>query len=102
MDKAFTLQINQTCRKFIKRCYWLQKPADENLLEVLSEFGLLEIQDFKKFVPTAKNVYKIAFEDYAYISGALEDNLIYFTIPKENQALIALFEEKLCEWFSGN
>ncbi len=69
------------------------------LLELLGDFGITEIQDFKKYIPTAKNTFKIAFEDYAYISGAIEDDTIYFTIPKQNESLIKDFEETLILWF---
>jgi len=99
METVFSLKINQTCRKFIKRCYSLKAPTNMLLVELLGDFGITEIQDFKKYVPTAKNTFKIAFEDYAYISGAIEDDLIYFTIPKQNEALIEMFEKTLILWF---
>lgn len=69
------------------------------LVELLDDFGITEIQDFKKYIPTAKNTFKIAFDDYAYISGAIEDDLIYFTIPKQNEQLIQEFEKVLIMWF---
>jgi len=69
------------------------------LVELLDDFGITEIQDFKKYIPTAKNTFKIAFDDYAYISGAIEDDLIYFTIPKQNEQLIQEFENVLIMWF---
>jgi hypothetical protein len=99
MEESFSLKINQTCRKFIKRCYSLKAPTNMLLVELLGNFGITEIQDFKKYIPTAKNTFKIAFEDYAYISGAIDDDIIYFTIPKQNEALIKEFEEILILWF---
>ena len=100
MTNAFKITINQTCRKFIKRCYELPTPTDMLLIDNLEAFGVVEIQDFKKYLPSAKNVYKICMEDYMYISGALDDTLIYFTIPKENETLINDFEDKLNNWLA--
>ena len=99
MEEIFSLKINQTCRKFIKRCYSLKAPTNMLLVELLGDFGITESQDFKKYIPTAKNTFKIAFEDYAYISGAIDDDVIYFTIPKQNEALIHDFENILVIWF---
>ena len=100
MNHSFKITINQTCRKFIKRCYELSTPTDMLLVDNLGDFGVIEIQDFKKYLPTAKNVYKICMEDYVYISGALDDTLIYFTIPKENEMLISNFEDRLTKWLA--
>ena len=95
----FSFVQTQNCRKFIKRYYQLPFLVDKLLLSLLEEeFGLVEIYEFSKFSPTAKDTFKISFDTSLQVSGNLGETTIFFTVAKEKSDYLLIFENVLNQW----
>jgi hypothetical protein len=90
--------VVKDCRKYTKKYYKLFKEVDHNLLALLGDFGLVEVNEFSKFHPTAKDSFRIFLDSTLSISGVLKDNVIHITISKSYSNLIEKIEEVIKNW----
>lgn len=97
-NNLFEVVDNQNCRKYLKRCYFLKVEITRGLIPYLSDFGFLEMQEFSKFSPSAKDCFKISVDENLYINGVINDKLLYLTVSKSNETFVPVFEKKLVEW----
>jgi len=88
----------KNCRRFYKRYYSTSFKANQHLLELLQAFGLLEVQQFSKYAPTALDAFSIKLENEIDISGALGSESIQVTILKTTPHLLQAFEDTLVQW----
>jgi hypothetical protein len=98
----FEVVNNQNCRKYLKKCYYLKVKITHDLIPYLSDFGFLEMQEFSKFSPIAKDCFKISVDENLYINGVIDEYLLYLTVSKANENFVPIFEQKLVEWLLNN
>jgi hypothetical protein len=89
----------KNCRKYLKRCYILLMPIDEDLLESFSNFGFVEITNFSKFSPLAKDTFKLDVEETLQIAGVIADKQMFITISKQSIELLSNIEQCIHQWF---
>lgn len=94
----FEVIENKNCRKHIKKCYTLNIPLLPSIIEIFSDFGFLEMQNFSQFSSKAKDCFKIYEDDTLYINGILYDYNINLTVSLANKDFIYIFESKLTKW----
>ena len=98
--EAFELKIVKNCRKYTKRCYQLHRTIDRELLSQLEVFGILQINEFSKFSPLAKDSFEIRLFDEMAVSGVLEGDIIYVVVARKAQhCLFDQVEEVMVDWF---
>ncbi|OJJ23774.1 hypothetical protein BKI52_05335 [marine bacterium AO1-C] len=88
----------RNCRRFYKRYYSTIFNADQSLLKLLQIFGLLEVQEFSKYAPSALDAFSIKLENEIDISGALGSKELQVTILKTNPHILKAFEDTLAQW----
>ena len=80
---TFELIKIKNCRRFYKYCYTLSKPIDNNLLDKLTFFGLVERTNFSRYSPSFKDTFKVRLDDQIEINGTILDRQLYLTVNKE-------------------
>lgn len=100
MDENIFLEIItvKNCIKYLKRCYVLRKTVDKALMERLAFYGFLELNEFSRFSPLSKDVFKIYMDDMMNIAGVLDDTQIFLTVSKHNLGFIDVFEGEVKSW----
>ncbi len=93
-----TILESKNCRKYLKRCYQLDKNTDESLIKILDEWDCVEFVRFSQYSSTAKDTFKIHLEEFFMIHGILHDNILYVIVPPIQKILLENIEGKIRAW----
>lgn len=99
MSPSFIFTDIKNCRRFLKRCYTLNKNINVALVEKLELFGVAEINKFSQFLPKAKDTFKVKMLDSLEITGVIESGELFVTISKNEVYLFNVVEEQIEQWF---
>lgn len=100
MVASFHCTQIKNCRRFLKRCYSLNRNVDDELLQMLEIFGFKEVKEFSRFSPEAKDTFKIKMLDTLEITGVIDSSELFITISKDELGLFELVEQEIEDWFS--
>jgi|GEM_PF-3493509 len=94
------IQIIQVknCRHYIKNCYTLAVTIDSHFIDMLSQWGFLDIQNFSRYSPLAKDTFKIDLEEHLQITGVINSHELFITIAKTCPNLLAGVEASIQSW----
>lgn len=100
MAVSFNCTQIKNCRRFLKRCYTLNKKVDRELLETLEMFGFMEINEFSRFSSHAKDTFKIKMLDTLEITGVIDGTELFVSISKAELSLFDMVEKEIENWFN--
>jgi hypothetical protein len=67
----------------------------------MERFGLMEINDFSRYVPNANDTFKISVEEQWYLSGVINDNVFHLALARDSDmAMKTAVESEIIDWMA--